>query len=596
MAVEVSVLRLKIDSNGVITGSREAGRGFDAVKNKSRQASATVDKGTTALDKFGKTAKYVRGILYGAAAYTLYRSLTKVVDAAAQHEQAIVKLNAVLKATGGAAGMSSQAIQSWATETQRATGISDEMLINAQSVMLTFTQISGDVMPAAMEAVLDTAKVFGGLDQATIQLGKALNDPIVGLTALRRIGLSFNEEQTEMIQGLAKSGRLMEAQQEILAEINREYGGVSRAMGDTFTATRNKTTQEFGDLLENIGKNLTQKGAPLYVGFTWLNEILQDINDNFETFSKVAGTAGKIGLMAIPGASSIAALSKAGKSDAMQSTLDWLTGKSQPGSKWINSSSRGKSGGGGATTGITLPEITIPSKAGDPFQDVLNWQKWDTYEQQLAEVTMGATALDIEMRNAFDSVGQLGDSFPRLQNAGTAAAQNLSNSFSNFFEENRNMVDDWSDGFTDAIMRVTRDGADAFGDFFDYVGQSMLRLYINKTVTQPLFSGIESWLSGRAAGGPVRAGQPYMVGERGPEIVVPGSSGSVIPNHAIGGSTVQIIDQRGANSAPLKVSKTQNSSGEIIRVVIEEVKGAMGSGEFDSVLGNSFGLARVGRG
>lgn len=40
----------------------------------------------------------------------------------------------------------------------------------------------------------------------------------------------------------------------------------------------------------------------------------------------------------------------------------------------------------------------------------------------------------------------------------------------------------------------------------------------------------------RAMGGPVTAGTPYLVGEKGPEIVVPGRSGTVIPNNRIGGS------------------------------------------------------------
>ena len=38
-------------------------------------------------------------------------------------------------------------------------------------------------------------------------------------------------------------------------------------------------------------------------------------------------------------------------------------------------------------------------------------------------------------------------------------------------------------------------------------------------------------------GGPVSAGSAYLVGERGPEIIVPPSAGHVIPNHKLGGST-----------------------------------------------------------
>lgn len=42
-------------------------------------------------------------------------------------------------------------------------------------------------------------------------------------------------------------------------------------------------------------------------------------------------------------------------------------------------------------------------------------------------------------------------------------------------------------------------------------------------------------LEGRASGGSVMSGQPYLVGEAGPELFVPGASGTIIPHHALGG-------------------------------------------------------------
>jgi len=42
----------------------------------------------------------------------------------------------------------------------------------------------------------------------------------------------------------------------------------------------------------------------------------------------------------------------------------------------------------------------------------------------------------------------------------------------------------------------------------------------------------------RAAGGPVSGGSPYIVGERGPELFVPGSSGSIVPNGRMGGMQI----------------------------------------------------------
>jgi hypothetical protein len=58
-----------------------------------------------------------------------------------------------------------------------------------------------------------------------------------------------------------------------------------------------------------------------------------------------------------------------------------------------------------------------------------------------------------------------------------------------------------------------------------------------------VFGGLLGDLAGsvfggpRANGGPVVPGRAYLVGERGPEIVVPRSAGTVVPNHAMGGGT-----------------------------------------------------------
>ena len=52
-------------------------------------------------------------------------------------------------------------------------------------------------------------------------------------------------------------------------------------------------------------------------------------------------------------------------------------------------------------------------------------------------------------------------------------------------------------------------------------------------VQQSLSNGAQSLLPARAEGGPVQSGKPYLVGERGPEIVVPAQNGTVIPNKAI---------------------------------------------------------------
>ena len=62
-------------------------------------------------------------------------------------------------------------------------------------------------------------------------------------------------------------------------------------------------------------------------------------------------------------------------------------------------------------------------------------------------------------------------------------------------------------------------------------------------------TGAKGWgFSGRAAGGPVSGGTPYVVGEKGPELFVPGSSGNIVPNHAMGGTNVVVnVDASGSS-------------------------------------------------
>ena len=83
-------------------------------------------------------------------------------------------------------------------------------------------------------------------------------------------------------------------------------------------------------------------------------------------------------------------------------------------------------------------------------------------------------------------------------------------------------------GFEDAILSGQK-----LGDVMRSLGQDLLRLVFSQTITGPLAKVITSALLGvpmLAMGGPVSAGSPYVVGERGPELFVPSSSGSIVPN------------------------------------------------------------------
>lgn len=101
-------------------------------------------------------------------------------------------------------------------------------------------------------------------------------------------------------------------------------------------------------------------------------------------------------------------------------------------------------------------------------------------------------------------------------------------------------------GFEDAILSGNK-----LSDVLKNLAQDLMRLIFRNVITAPLAAGIGNFINGGlgflAEGGPARAGSPYIVGEKGPELFVPGTSGTVIPNDRInqmggsaGGTTVNI--------------------------------------------------------
>ena len=99
-----------------------------------------------------------------------------------------------------------------------------------QATLLTFGNVSGQVFDKAQQAALDmSAKLGGDLKGASLQLGKALNDPVKGVTALSRAGVSFSQSQKDMIRSMTEAGDLAGAQNIILSEMQKQFGGSAKA-------------------------------------------------------------------------------------------------------------------------------------------------------------------------------------------------------------------------------------------------------------------------------------------------------------------------------------------------------------------------------
>ena len=218
--------------------------------------------------RFGKMAKGL-ALAGGAAALGIAKG---AVDAAAESQKVSAQTEAVIKSTGGAAGVSVEQIGDLASKLQKLSGVEDEAIQTGQNMLLTFTNIKaeGGVFDQATRTALDMSVAMGtDAKSSAMQLGKALNDPIKGIGALSRVGVTFTDQQKEQIKALVASGDTMGAQKIILAELNKEFGGSAKAAGDAMTPVERLKLQ-FGDMQEKLG-------TALIPALTKLGEVISSV-------------------------------------------------------------------------------------------------------------------------------------------------------------------------------------------------------------------------------------------------------------------------------------------------------------------------------
>jgi len=252
-----------------------------------RSFSDTTGRMARVMDRFkarvGGALRIIRrGLLIGGAA--LAAGLAFAVREAAEAEKQQAKLNAVLEATGFAAGKSADELNKMAGDLRDMTGIEDELITANQALLLTFKQIRGDVFDDALLAALDMSNVMEqDLKSSIIQVGKALNDPILGLTALSRVGVSFTKQQKEMIRTMQEAGDVAGAQGIILQELQSEFGGAAKAAGKTFGGQINILKGQIGDAAEEMGSAM----------IPGLKELTKALGENREEIKEWAGDVGR---------------------------------------------------------------------------------------------------------------------------------------------------------------------------------------------------------------------------------------------------------------------------------------------------------------
>jgi hypothetical protein len=243
------------------------------LKQYQRTTKETEQSNTTLASTFAKMRDVMQSpVAAGKMIIGAFKQVKAVTDQMegdwAKQEKAVTNLESVLKATGGTVGLTSRELQHMAAELQNVTTFGDETIIAAQSIMLTFREIGEDVFPGAIEAAMDMATVFGGdLNGKVMQLGKALNDPIQGVSALTRVGIQFTDKQKALIESFVATNDMASAQGVIMDEVTKQVGGASRAAGEMASALKDRLANAISDVNEQIGRSLTNQMAPYRQAF-----------------------------------------------------------------------------------------------------------------------------------------------------------------------------------------------------------------------------------------------------------------------------------------------------------------------------------------
>lgn len=256
-------------------------------------------------------------IAAAAAAFKMWGDVIGfVAQQTSEDEHATAQLEAVIKSTGNAAGVSAEQAKMWSEQLQDITGVSDDAILASENLTLTFVNIKSNIFPQVTQTALDLSQAFGSdLQSATIMLDKALQDPIQGLTAMRRVGLSFSDAETQMIKTMVEHNRIAAAQGLILQEVQKQVAGSAEAMGNTIGGALAKIQNVFGDAAKTIGaifspvvgavlgdvakfaqsffNALRPAFAELEVSMRKLGQALSspDIKDGIAEFSKTLGDA-----------------------------------------------------------------------------------------------------------------------------------------------------------------------------------------------------------------------------------------------------------------------------------------------------------------
>lgn len=236
------------------------------------------DKIQQGLEKFGKSADQLSK-KFESLGSTLSLSITAPLAGLGalalrefgQAERAIAKVESALRVTGNRIGLTFDELQKASQNIQQNSIFGDdEILEKVSSQLLRIPGLTKQTFFEAQQAVTDLSAALGtDLQSATLQVAKALENPVEAISSLSRVGIRFSKDQQALIKSLVDAGRAAEAQGIIIDRLNAKFEGTGKAISETSFGAIQQFKNNLGDLAEVIGGQL----------FKVINPFLKQLND-----------------------------------------------------------------------------------------------------------------------------------------------------------------------------------------------------------------------------------------------------------------------------------------------------------------------------
>ena len=258
----------------------------------------SIKKAQRSIQRIGKKMQRTGAIISASVTAPMLALGKTSFDAAVKHREAVAQIEAGLKSMGDASGKTAAQLKKSALQLEGlSTFNADDIMTKVTANMLTFGEISGEAFDRAQMAALDlSTRLDQDLKSSTILIGKALNDPITGLSALSRVGVKLSEDQEELAKKLAETGDIAGAQNIILKELERQYAGSAKAARDA--APGSDLIDQWRKMQRVVGELVMKFLPPLIDGLQkvllWFNNLDPGMQNTIAVIGAVTAAIGPL--------------------------------------------------------------------------------------------------------------------------------------------------------------------------------------------------------------------------------------------------------------------------------------------------------------